>query len=77
MLLPLDVIGVIAEHLVAQDLHRTCASLNITSKAVKEETTSILWRRVLYKWNNGPSSKKKSAVKWRTAFGSESAKYIQ
>lgn len=62
---------------MAQALHASCASLNIASKAVQEETSRILWRRALYKWNNSKNRKKRSAIKWRTVFASKAAKYIQ
>lgn len=75
--LPLDIFGLIAKHLVAQDLHGSCAALNLTCKAVRDETTPILWKRVVYQWNNSASSKKKAAVKWRGVFESSSARYIQ
>jgi hypothetical protein len=77
MILPLDIIGVIAQHLVSADLHATCASLNVTSKLVQDETTATLWECVVYRWNNGQSARKKSARKWKTVFGSESAKHIR
>lgn len=45
--LPLDVLGVIAHHLIASDLFATCAALNTTCKAVKAETDRTLWRSFL------------------------------
>lgn len=41
--LPLDVLGEIAIHLVIQGLLETCASLNVTSHAVHEETNRTLY----------------------------------
>jgi hypothetical protein len=75
--LPLELFGLVAEYLVALDLEGTCAALNATSSSVREETTPILWRRVVFRWKNGQSSKKKSAGKWRVVFESEAARYIQ
>jgi hypothetical protein len=40
--LPINVLDVLGEHLIARDWHRTCAPLNATSKAVREETTPAL-----------------------------------
>jgi hypothetical protein len=71
------VIGIFAEYLVAVDQHGTCAALNVTSKYVQDVTTPTLWRRVVYRFNNGASGKKKAGIKWRTTFGSASAEYIQ
>jgi hypothetical protein len=66
-----------AEHLVGMDLYATCALLNSTSKAVREETSPVLWRRVVYRWNNSQNGRKKSAVKWKITFSCPAAKYIQ
>lgn len=33
--LPLDVIGIVAKHLIASDLDGTCASLNVAYRAVR------------------------------------------
>jgi hypothetical protein len=79
--LPLDVFGIIAEWLVAQDELATCAALNATSKYVQDETRPTLWRRVVYHFKNGPRSEesrdKKAGIKWRATFGSVAAEYIQ
>lgn len=48
-MLHLDVLGIVAEYLVALDLHGTCAALNATASYVRDETTHILWRRMLYR----------------------------
>jgi hypothetical protein len=74
---PLPILNLIAKHLVSLNLHATCAALTVTAKAVREETTPVLWRKVVFQWNNSPNGKKKSALKWRTVFESTSAKYIQ
>jgi hypothetical protein len=42
--LPLDVIGIIAKCLIVNYAYGTCAALNVTAKAVEEETTPILWK---------------------------------
>jgi hypothetical protein len=75
--IPLDIFGVIAEWLVAQNLHGTCASLNLASRHVQDETRPVLWRRVVYRFNNGPSNKKKAGTRWRITFGSVGAQYMQ
>jgi hypothetical protein len=43
MRLPLDVIGVIAEHLVESFMHGTCAALNATGRLVREQTLPVLY----------------------------------
>jgi hypothetical protein len=42
--LPLDVIGVIAKCLIDDYAFGSCAALNVTCKAVEEETSPILWK---------------------------------
>lgn len=42
--LPLDVIGEIAKFLIDDYAFGTCASLNVTAKAIEEETAPILWK---------------------------------
>jgi hypothetical protein len=74
--LPFDILEVIAKHLVAQDWHRTCANFAMTSKAVQEQLNPILWKRVVYRWDNSRRQGKK-AEKWKQVFKSEGAKYIQ
>lgn len=49
--LPLDIFGLIAKHLITNQAYGTCASLNGTSKAVYAETTKILWRSIVF-WRN-------------------------
>lgn len=44
LLLPLDIIGMVGEHLAANDLHGTCAALNVTSDAVHQQTLHTLYR---------------------------------
>lgn len=40
----LDVIALIAKHLVSSDLHSTCAKLNLTCRAVHEGITRVLYQ---------------------------------
>jgi hypothetical protein len=47
MKLPLDIIGVIAKQLIADGSYGTCAALNVTCKAVFQETLRILWKRLV------------------------------
>ncbi|KAJ9122240.1 hypothetical protein QFC22_001660 [Naganishia vaughanmartiniae] len=46
--LPLDVIGIVANLLISDNAYATCASLNVTSRAVHEETQQTLWRTVVH-----------------------------
>lgn len=62
--------------LVSQDCHRTCAMLAMTSKAVRDKVDPILWKSVVYRWNNG-SKTDGTASKWKDVFLSGGAKYIQ
>lgn len=48
----------------------------MTSKAVQEQLNPILWKRVVYRWDNSRQQGKK-AEKWKQVFKSEGAKYIQ
>jgi hypothetical protein len=75
--IPLDVISVIAEHLVIQNLRGTCAALNVSSKLYHEETNPKLWRRVVYRYKNSKNGKKKAADRCKVVFGSSGAKHIQ
>jgi hypothetical protein len=40
----LDVLGVIAKHLIDDNAYGTCAALNVTSKEVELETSPTLWK---------------------------------
>lgn len=42
--LPLDVVGVIAKHLIDGNAYGTCAALNVISKGVEDETSPTLWK---------------------------------
>jgi hypothetical protein len=75
--LPPDVLGVVAQWLVAMDGYASCAALNVTSKDMRAETTRFLWRCVVYRFNNSSSGKRRSAVRWRTTFESQAARFVQ
>jgi hypothetical protein len=74
--LPFDVLELVAKHLVARNWHKTCANLASTSKAVQEEIDPILWKRVLYRWDNSIIKSNKKA-NWRRVFTAERARHIQ
>jgi hypothetical protein len=69
-------VEIVAQYLVAKDHHGTCANLNMVCRAVKDITDPILWRRVVFKWNN-IAKRKESEEKWRAVFESDGAKFIQ
>jgi hypothetical protein len=74
--LPLDLIEMIAYDLVDEYQHRTCASLDMVCKAFKEIIDPILWKSVVFRWNNLAKGKK-SGEKWKTIFESDGAQYIK
>jgi hypothetical protein len=45
--LPVEIYGVIAEHLIGQHAFGTAANINILSKAVHGETSPVLWETVI------------------------------
>ena len=47
MHLPLEIFGVIGKHLINQGSYGTCASLNVTSRAINEETIKTLYEVVV------------------------------
>jgi hypothetical protein len=47
--LPVEIIGIIAKQLVADDARCTCAALSLTCQAVHQETSRALWR-VVVQW---------------------------
>lgn len=69
-------VEIVAQYLIAKDHHGTCANLNMVCRAVKDITDRILWRRVVFKWNN-IAKRKKSEEKWKTVFESDGARFIQ
>jgi hypothetical protein len=48
----------------------------MTSKAVQEQIMPILWKSVVYRWDN-KTKKTRKAEKWKEVFLSQGAKYIQ
>lgn len=63
MHLPLDVIGIIATHLIDQGLYHTCASLNVASSATRHETLKPLYR-VFASWAS--DLMRKQSAHWTT-----------
>lgn len=47
--LPVEIIGIIAKPLIADDARGTCAALNLTCQAIHHETLRALWR-VVVQW---------------------------
>jgi hypothetical protein len=48
--LPVEILAIVAEYLVLNSAHKTCAALNQTCHAVQQETTATLWRTISA-WN--------------------------
>lgn len=69
-------IEIIAHILVNKNLHRTCASLDMVCKAVKEIVDPILWTKVVFRWKNTAKGKK-GEEKWKAVFESGGARFIQ
>ncbi|KAJ9093112.1 hypothetical protein QFC20_007220 [Naganishia adeliensis] len=48
--LPVELLAIVAEYLILDSAHKTCAALNQTCNAVRQETTATLWRTISA-WN--------------------------
>jgi hypothetical protein len=79
LILPCEILDIIAGNLIADDAFGSCANLNMTSHAVYGATLKTLWTFMRWskEYNLAEYGADEIEAKWEVIQGSAGAKYIR